>query len=206
MREVKIFSIFILKIEMNCLEKRIKDLLANRPKVTPAEPHLKKAAVLLPLFKHDDEYYFLLTKRTNQVAHHKGEISFPGGKQDPGENLLHTALREAKEELGIHEKDVIILGDLDDMFTLSSDFLISPFVGLIPYPYPFKINTKEISEIIAIPLSALANPASWHQELRERDGHPQPVYFFQYQGHLIWGATARILKQFIDLILGKGED
>lgn len=182
------------------LEKRIKEILAQRPKASLNDPKRKRAAVLIPIFQKGREYHILVTKRTEQVPHHKGQISFPGGSQNPGEDLLTTALREAQEEIGLQEKDVIILGELDDMFTFTSDFLISPFVGFIPYPYPFNINFKEIAEIIEIPWSELTNAQNWRQEITKKDSHFLPLYFFYYQDYLIWGATARILRQLIDLL------
>jgi 8-oxo-dGTP pyrophosphatase MutT (NUDIX family) len=184
------------------MEEKIKEVLACRDKACINDPALTRAAVLIPLFKKNGEYYILLTRRTDKVSHHKGQISFPGGRQDKGEDLLSTALREAKEEMGIEEKDVRILGELDDMCTVASDFCISPFVGLIPYPYPypFKINCHEIEEIIEVPLSVFLDENKFREELRERNGEPLQVYFYQHEDHTIWGATARILKQLLDLL------
>ncbi|MCX5915393.1 MAG: CoA pyrophosphatase [Deltaproteobacteria bacterium] len=182
------------------MEKKIKAILACREKACIDQPGLVRAAVLIPLFKKNGEYHVLLTRRTDKVRHHKGQISFPGGRQDQGEDLLATALREAKEEMGIEEKDVHILGELDDMCTVASDFCISPFVGLIPYPYPFKISRHEIEEIIEVPLSVFLDETKFREELRSRDGEPVLVYFYQHDEHTIWGATARILKQLMDLI------
>jgi hypothetical protein len=102
--------------------------------------------------------------------------------------------------MGIAEKDVRILGELDDMCTISSDFCIAPFVGLIPYPYPFKINRHEIEEIIEVPLSVFLDETKFREELRSRNGELIPVFFYQHDEHTIWGATARILKQLMDLI------
>jgi len=182
------------------MEKKIKAILACREKVCIDQPGLVRAAVLIPLFKKDGEYYVLLTRRTDKVRHHKGQISFPGGRQDQGEDLLATALREAKEEMGIEEKDVRILGELDDMCTFSSDFCIAPFVGLIPYPYPFKISHHEIEEIIEVPLSVFLDETKFREELRSRNGEMVPVCFYRHDEHTIWGATARILKQLMDII------
>ncbi len=182
------------------MEKRIKEILACREKARIDQPGLVRAAVLIPLFKKDGEYHVLLTRRTERVSHHKGQISFPGGRQDQGEDLLATALREAKEEMGIEEKDVHILGELDDMCTFSSDFCIAPFVGLIPYPYPFKINRHEIEEIIEVPLSIFLDETKFREELRSRNGELVPVFFYEHHAHAIWGATARILKQLMDII------
>ena len=182
------------------MEKKIKEILACREKACIDQPGLIRAAVLIPLFKKNGEYYVLLTRRTDKVRHHKGQISFPGGRQDPGEDFLATALREAKEEMGIEAKDVRILGELDDMCTVASDFCIAPFVGLIPYPYPFKINRHEIEEIIEVPLSVFLDETKFREEFRSHNGEPVRVYFYQHDEHTIWGATARILKQLMDLI------
>jgi len=182
------------------MEKKIKEILSCRERACIDQPGLVRAAVLIPLFKKNGEYHVLLTRRTDKVRHHKGQISFPGGRQDPGEDFLATALREAKEETGIEEKDVRILGELDDMCTVASDFCISPFVGLIPYPYPFKINRQEIEEIIEVPLAVFLDETKFREELRSHNGELVPVYFYEHDEHTIWGATARILKQLMDLI------
>jgi 8-oxo-dGTP pyrophosphatase MutT (NUDIX family) len=183
------------------MERKIKKILACRGKACIQDPRFRRAAVLLPLFKKEGEVHILFTRRTQQVEHHKGQISFPGGRQErKDKDLLATALREAQEEMGIEEKDVQILGELDDICTATSDFCVSPFVALIPYPYPFRINRREIAEIIEVPLSLLLDERRFRQELRERDGEPFQVYFYQHEDHTIWGATAGILKQLLDLL------
>ncbi len=186
------------------MESRIRAILSRRKKVPIHDPGVIRAAVLIPLFKKNGQTHFLLTRRTEKVAYHKNQISFPGGRQDPGEDLLTTALREAQEEMGIEPKDVTLLGELDDVCTVSSPFCISPFVGLIPYPYSFQINHDEIEDIIEIPIAALLHEAKFRQETRERNGRLTPVYFYEHQGHTIWGATARILKQLLDFIVKEG--
>jgi 8-oxo-dGTP pyrophosphatase MutT (NUDIX family) len=182
------------------MEEKIKEILSCRSKTCIHDLTLTRAAVLIPLFKKDGEFHVLLTRRTDKVGTHKGQISFPGGRQDPGEDLLRTALREAKEEMGIEERDVRILGELDDMCTVASDFCISPFVGLIPYPYSFEVNLQEIEEVIEIPLSALLDERRFREELHLRNGQPVRVCFYEHGKHVIWGATARILKQLMNLI------
>ena len=183
------------------MEKEIKKTLASRTKKYLPDHRLRRAAVLIPLFKKTGEYHILFTKRTEKVAHHKGQISFPGGQQDKKDpDLLTTALRETEEEMGIAPRDVQILGELDDFCTASTDFCISPFVGLIPYPYPFRVNPHEIAEVIEAPLRVLRQENQMRQEIFLRDGEPFPVYFYEYQDYTIWGATARILKEFLDLL------
>jgi len=184
------------------MEKKIKEILARRSKASIQDPRLKRAAILIPLFKKEGEYHILLTRRTDKVAHHKGQISFPGGQQDKKDkNLLATALREAQEEMGIEEKDVHILGELDDICTATTDFCVSPFVALIPYPYSFRINPLEIEEVIEVPLSALFDETQFHQEVGLKNGRTFPVYFYQHKDHTIWGVTASILRQLLELIL-----
>jgi len=188
------------------MEEKIKEILACREKVCIDEAGLARAAVLIPIFKKDGEYHLILTRRTHHVGSHKGQISFPGGRQEPGEAPLSAALREAEEEMGIQRKDVRILGELDDMCTLSSDFCIAPFVGLIPYPYPFKVSDQEIDEVIELPLAALLDENKFREEVQERNGRPLHVCFYEHGKHVVWGATARILKQLMDLVAQKEKD
>ena len=183
------------------MEKKIKEILACRGKACIEDPRFKRAAVLIPFFKKNGEYHILFTRRTDMVEHHKGQISFPGGRQDEKDkDLLTTALREAREEMGIEKKDVRILGELDDICTATTDFCVSPFVALIPYPYPFKVNSQEIEEVLEVPLSVLLDESRFRQELHKGDGKPFLVYFYQHKDHTIWGATATILKQLLDLL------
>lgn len=159
------------------------------------------SAVLLPVFQANDRYHVLFIKRSQTVAHHKGEISFPGGVVDPEDpSWLHTALRECNEEIGVAPEDVQVLGRLDDMETVSTGFVIAPFVGLIPYPYDFRINADEITMLVIVPLETLVavNPEGDPTADPEENRRPAPV--FSIEGHVIWGATARILVQFLDVI------
>jgi 8-oxo-dGTP pyrophosphatase MutT (NUDIX family) len=183
------------------MEKKIRDILACRGKACIEDPRFRRAAVLIPLFKKKGEYHILFTRRTDKVEHHKGQISFPGGRRDEKDkDLLTTALREAREEMGIEKKDVRILGELDDICTATSDFCVSPFVALIPYPYPFKVNSQEIEEVLEVPLSVLLDESRFRQEVHQRDGKPFLINYYQHKDHTIWGATATILKQLLDLL------
>jgi 8-oxo-dGTP pyrophosphatase MutT (NUDIX family) len=178
----------------------IRSILSNRERGVIEHPSLWHAAVLVPLFKKGDDCHLLFTKRTDQVKYHKGQISFPGGVFDQEDlDLEKTAKREAYEEIGLKEGDVQIVGLLDDIVTVT-EFIVTPFVGFFPYPYPFRISPVEIAELIEVPLSHLLDPACFaEREITEGDWR-NIVSSYQYGKHIIWGATARILKQFLDLI------
>ena len=188
---------------MKCSPIKLKKILAQREKQTivPTNAPLAPAAVLLPLFEKEGECYILLTKRTQKLEYHKGQISFPGGaRHEQDRDLRDTALRETFEEIGLRPEDVEILGELDNMGTLTSNFLITPFVGIILYPYEFIVNQDEIEELIEVPLSALADEKNLREEFYVIEGTKYRASIFDYKGYVIWGATARILKQFLDLV------
>ena len=181
----------------------VKEVLAQRVTQTLADPSLTPAAVLLALYRKDGQYCVLLHKRSEQVEHHKGEISFPGGTQDQEDkDSLDTALREAEEEMGIRREDVTILGELDEVATRSG-FGVRVYVGTIDYPYPFKPSNFEIAEVLEVPIAVLQDPANLRVESSWDQGQLTTSYAYAYNQHLIFGATARILQQFLEL-LGTG--
>jgi 8-oxo-dGTP pyrophosphatase MutT (NUDIX family) len=183
------------------LEKRIANALNSRPCHRITDERAIPSAVLLFLFQVEQAYRVLLTKRSDTVACHKGEVSFPGGTVDPEDrNPLQTALRESNEEVGIQSKDVKILGRLDDNLTTTTGFLITPYVGVIPYPYPFKVNSDEIAKLIFIPLQVLKERFRCETASSYNGNGSLSEPSFHYKDDLIWGATARILRQFIDLV------
>jgi 8-oxo-dGTP pyrophosphatase MutT (NUDIX family) len=177
----------------NCriVKQRIKKILQSRKKKTIIDEKRRASAVLIPLFYSQGQYRVLFTERSEEVDFHKGQVCFPGGTYELSDvSLLETALREAEEEIGLKAEHVEILGEFDDDVTLTSDYIISPFVALIPYPYPFKVAGREIKEVFSVPLAFLMDEANF-----ERDSG-----VYKYEGHVIWGATARILKRFVDLL------
>ena len=219
------------------MKEKIKQALASRQKQRINEQKLTSSAVLIPLFCKNGEYHVLFTQRSNSVAYHKGQVSFPGGTYSEGDSSpLDTALRESWEEIGLESKDVEILGELDDFATVSG-FIISSFVGLIPYPYSFRENCDEIGEIFDMPVSALLDESNVRQEhitvsalldgagvkredvsvsaLIDKSNLGQDaqiagnetisVYFYEHGGRVVWGATARILKQFLDILQSLSE-
>jgi 8-oxo-dGTP pyrophosphatase MutT (NUDIX family) len=182
--------------------EEIRQALARSHRRSVADSSLRPAGVLLIIYAKDGEQAILLNKRTDLVEHHKGEISFPGGsKDDADESLLHTALRETHEEMGIDPGDVELLGQLDDMPTIS-DFLISTFVATIPYPYEFKPSEIEVAEVLEVPISHLRSEQSWRDEARFHQGALRVSRSYVYQGHVIFGATAKILANFLEVVDG----
>ena len=187
-------------MDLEELRKRIEAALADRPRRVVEREGLVPAAVLL-LLTHQAEPHVLFTKRTEQVAHHKGQISFPGGIVETWDaSRLETALREAAEEIGLPPSAVEILGTLDDTETRATRFVITPFVGLIREPVRYTPDGREIERVLEVPLAALLDPANFRVEIWERDDQTSPVYFYEYRGETIWGATARILKQLLDIV------
>jgi len=186
---------------MRLMEQRLRQALSCRQKQHIVEPGWVPSAVLVPIYYKGGQYYLLFIKRTEKVKEHKGQISFPGGAYGEGDGtLLNTALRESDEEVGLAPGEVEILGVLDDIVTKTSGYIISPFVALIPWPYQFKINREEVEEIIEVPISVLQDKSCVHQETEIIEGEAVTSYFYHYQGRVIWGATARILNQFLDIL------
>jgi 8-oxo-dGTP pyrophosphatase MutT (NUDIX family) len=181
---------------------------AIRRAVAPHEPRRIQpegrfeAAVLLLVYALHGEPHIIFTLRTHLVETHKGQISFPGGAADPeDEDLRLTALRETFEEIGVRPQDVEVVGQLDDSPSISG-FMVTPYVGFIrgPVPYPFRPNRHEVAELIEVPLSHLMDGANVTEGVRQIDGRDVPTYSYVYGGHVIWGLTARILRQFLDLL------
>ena len=160
---------------------------------------MRRAAVLIPLARVGDEWHLLYTRRTDRVEHHKGQVSFPGGRtgpQDPSPE--YTALRETDEEVGISPSDVKILGRLGEYLTVTN-YLVTPVVGVIPWPVCFKIHTIEVGRVFTIPLEWLADRSNYQEFVRAETGRGVITYF-PYDGELLWGATARMTVNFLKLL------
>lgn len=178
----------------------IRRILSQNPKKAIHDPSLVPAGVMLLLYPRDGEYCILLNKRARELEYHKGEVSFPGGRKDACDaTLLDTALRETYEEMGIRPEDITVLGEVDDMPT-STHFLISPYVGTIPYPYDFRPNSREVAEVLEVPISTLLDPENRRDEVRVVNGELVHSPSYAYKGHIIFGATARVLRRFLGLL------
>jgi 8-oxo-dGTP pyrophosphatase MutT (NUDIX family) len=174
-------------------------LNARARRVVPPGP-LVRAAVLVPIVDRG-QAHLVFAKRTERVGHHAGQISFPGGRVDAADaDDLQAALREAHEEVGLAPSAVEPLGLLDDTETFATQFVITPWVGVVRQPVVWKPDGEEIETVIEVPVAALLERGSFRVERWTRDGVTRDVYFYDYQGTTIWGATARILKQYLDLV------
>jgi 8-oxo-dGTP pyrophosphatase MutT (NUDIX family) len=191
-------------LKKNYLPEMIGEALRNRtPQVIEDKDSLlRHAAVLIPLFQDGNDYRILFTQRTQKVEAHKGQISFPGGRIDEKDRtLLETALREAYEEVGIHQKDVIVLGRTDDMRTVASNYIVHPFVGLIPNSYSFVISKDEVERLITVPFrvffeNGTVMPVNY-------EGRVYEGLAYTYDGEVIWGATARIMNNLVGIVKEK---
>ena len=161
------------------------------------------AAVLIPLYQEHGDWNLLFTRRTDSVDVHAGQISFPGGQiEDADVSIVATALREAQEEIGLNPEDVETLGQLNPLYTVTQ-FLVTPLVGVIPWPYPLRTSSTEVARTFGVPIRWLADPGNL--EVKEREplvpGRSIRVYYFkEYEGETIWGVTARITVNLLQML------
>jgi 8-oxo-dGTP pyrophosphatase MutT (NUDIX family) len=188
------------------LLQQIRDFLADYRPRRVSQDEATPAAVLLLLYEEADEPYIVLTRRTEDVEHHKGETSFPGGAFDAQDgDLLTTALRETEEEIGVRPEDIEVLGQLDDIVTITG-FLVSPFVGVLRRSsYPFSVNAHEVAELVEVPLYHLMDERNLERGARHYGDLWVPFLSYHYGDYRIWGATARIFKGFFDHLAASGD-
>ncbi|MCL6553020.1 MAG: CoA pyrophosphatase [Firmicutes bacterium] len=188
---------------MSLLARLREQLREYRPRDLP--PHSwRRAAVLVPVFEQDGVAHLLLTKRTETVEHHKGQIAFPGGGEEPGDaSLEETALRETYEELGLEPAAVEVLGRLDEVETVVSGFAVTPFVGAVPPPDRLRPNPNEIDEIVTLPLAIFQDPGRVRAERVVRGGRVVELLYYDCGRWTVWGLTARIIRNLLDVVEGK---
>ena len=151
------------------------------------------AAVLIPVIAQALGLTVLFTQRTQHLKSHSGQVSFPGGRAEPGDaSAEFTALREAQEEIGLALERVEILGRLPEYHTRTG-FRVTPVIGLIQPPLELMPDPREVESVFEVPLSFLLDPANRQRRTRELQGRSVGFYVFEYQGHMIWGATAGML-------------
>jgi 8-oxo-dGTP pyrophosphatase MutT (NUDIX family) len=164
---------------------------------------LRPAAGLILLYPHGDEWHVPLTQRGTGLRQHRGQISLPGGRMDPGESAVQTALREAHEEVGVVPDQVEILGQLTPLPISVSEFLLHPVVGVAPARPDFRVAAGEVEQLIELPLSQLRRPDLVKWEVRRRTRPPEvmmDVPYFDVPDHRVWGATAMVLAEFVALL------
>jgi 8-oxo-dGTP pyrophosphatase MutT (NUDIX family) len=187
---------------MRITVEQVKEFLERLQRRELGKPDLKKAAVLMLFYPKNDDLYVLLTKRTDDVEHHKGQISFPGGsRDDEDDHLVATALRESKEEIGLQPGAVEVLG-LFHEYETPSGFAITPVVAYARCLPPLKPNVMEVAEILEVPVSLFLDKGKERVEKITRLGRVIDVYFYRFGEYEIWGATAAILRAFLRSLTG----
>jgi 8-oxo-dGTP pyrophosphatase MutT (NUDIX family) len=165
-----------------------------------AEGTCLQAGVLILLYPRHNRLSMVLTRRTPEVAHHQAQISFPGGQQNQGESVVDAALREAREELGIAAESVEIIGQLTPLYVPPSNFCIYPVLASAARRPDFRPAPREVAEVIEVPVDHLLNPKNIRREIWEIQGAAVTVPYFLFRRHKIWGATAMVLAEFLDLL------
>jgi 8-oxo-dGTP pyrophosphatase MutT (NUDIX family) len=179
------------------MKDRIHNFLATLKPRTLTDGFSRQAAVLMPVFEWEHEDHFLLTRRTEEVQTHKGQISFPGGMREGDESLAQTALRETYEEVGIEENQIEILGRYHDYMSITG-FRVTPFAGFIHRPFTTRPQIREVAEILQVPIRIFMDPSRLRIE-KSGDMYPErEVYFYSYGTNEIWGLTALIIKNFLE--------
>lgn len=161
---------------------------------------LTRAAVLIPLTVHVDRTSVLLTRRTEHLAKHPGQISFPGGHmEDVDRTPEETALRETEEEIGLHRRHINIIGRLDDYETRTG-FKVTPIVAILTTPFDLELNPNEVAEAFEVPLAFLLNPVNHRRHSLICEGTKRQFYAIPFNEHYIWGATAGMLINLYELL------
>jgi 8-oxo-dGTP pyrophosphatase MutT (NUDIX family) len=188
-------------VDLVDLERRLAGL---GPAVrSPREGLVDRAsAVVAPLYEHGGEAWVVLTRRSSALRVHSGEVSFPGGGQDPGEELPDTARREACEEIGLDPATVRIIGELDHLSTITSNSFIVPYVAILPSRPHTVASPAEVDAVLHVRLSELLDPAIYREELWELWGVDRSIVFFELVGDTVWGATASMLRQLLGFATG----
>ena len=157
------------------------------------------AAVLIPLMPAEEGCQVVFTRRSDALRDHAGQVSFPGGRREPGETAVQTALREAWEEIGLPPDRVTVLGRLGAYHT-GTGFRVRPVVGWVQPPVAWRPDPGEVAEVFSVPLGFLTDPANHDTHQLERQGECLTFHALTWREHFIWGATAGMLMQFCNVL------
>jgi 8-oxo-dGTP pyrophosphatase MutT (NUDIX family) len=199
--EVKAPVAYPLAVTVDDIEGILGDSPPGQP-IVPTFPDARPSAVLIALADGEQGAEVLLTRRSRHLRNHKGEISFPGGRMDPGETPVQTALREAHEEVGLDPKLVTPFAELDHLSTVVSRSHIVPLVGRLPRIVPLGPASPEVERVFWLPLGELVRPDTYHSERWGRTPTDRLLHFFELEDETVWGATAFML---VDLLTRVGE-
>lgn len=182
------------------------------PSVVEGEEEVRPSAVLAAFWEHEGALEVLLTRRAGHLRAHRGEVSFPGGRSEPGESAVAAALREAQEEVGLDPAGVEVLGELDHLMTVTSRSFIVPHVGVLPgRPEGLVANPGEVEAVLLVPVAELLLDEVYREELWTWPSPPtwvddgaleRAIFFFELVGDTVWGATAAMLRQLLGIALG----
>jgi 8-oxo-dGTP pyrophosphatase MutT (NUDIX family) len=170
--------------------------------VHPEPAGSRHAAVLIALFDGGSGPEVVLTRRSLVLSNHRGEISFPGGRSDTGETARQTALREAWEEVGLDPSTVAVVGELDQIHTVITHSVITPVVGVLGTPPRLRAATAEVDRVFTVPLDEFLRDDTFHAESWGPEPLERTMYFFELDDETVWGATARLLLQLLEVALG----
>ena len=173
------------------------------PNAFPNEPvELVPAAVLVGLIQRDHGFSVLLTRRSDTMRRHTGQVALPGGRCDPGETVWQTALREAHEEVGLHP-DFVSLAGLSSPYRTGTGYLVTPVVGFVREGFSLTANPDEVADIFETPFGFLMDPLNYEEHEREApDGRTRRFYAMTHEDQYIWGATAGMLRALYDRLYG----
>ncbi len=162
---------------------------------------VKESAVIVPFIELNGKWYLIFEKKAKDNSKHAGQMAFPGGSKDTSDrSYLDTAIRETCEEISVCKNDLEILGEIEPTITLSSNFVIYPFAAIVWKKPPFKINRSEVEKLVFVPLSYLLEQFPFETKVVIINGVKKETKTIEYDGEIIWGASARILNNFLPLL------
>lgn len=202
------FDLRLLELRLHAQKPGLRSQLKMVPHPRPGDKTFEeagdsclRAGVLVLLYPREEGLNLVLTRRTGQVAHHQDQISFPGGQMDEDESAVETALREAAEEIGLNPDEVQVLGELTPLYIPPSNYCIYPVVAAAARRPEFEPSPHEVAEVLEVPVGHLLDPETIKREKWTLRGTESTVPFYFFQGHKIWGATAMVLAELLDLLI-----